>query len=99
MEFIRERPWWNGNAHLPADLQEWCPFVVGGMFIARTDFLRTHDFPDRGMAKAMDDVALGELILQQGGLQLGLPQDVLDLIRISDGDRRGENFDLPPACR
>lgn len=92
MDFIRARPWWRTNAYQPHDLREWAPFVVGGLFLARTAFLRTHNFPDEGMIKAMDDVALGELIHQVGGRIVGLPPDVLHMMRISDGHRRGENF-------
>ena len=94
-EFIRSRPWWRTDAYLPADLREWAPFVVGGLFLARTNYLRLHDFPDRGMTKAMDDVALGELVMQKGGRLIGLPPEVQAMVRISDGHRRGENFDLP----
>lgn len=52
MTYIGERPWWKSNGHLPADLWEWCPFAVGGLFVARTNYLRIHDYPDRGMTKA-----------------------------------------------
>ena len=36
-------------------------FPLGGLVIARTDYLRRHGYPDRGMAKGLDDVLLGEL--------------------------------------
>lgn len=94
MNFIRARPWWNTDVHQPEDLREWVPFVVGGLFLGRTDFLRQHDFPDAGMTKAMDDVALGELMHQVGGRLVGLPGDILSMMKISDGDRRGENYEL-----
>lgn len=94
MNFMRARPWWRTDSHQPQDLREWVPFVVGGLFLARTAFLREHNFPDQGMTKAMDDVALGELMHQVGGRMVGLPPDVLHMMRISDGHRRGENFVL-----
>lgn len=94
MEFVRARPWWRTDAHQPQELREWVPFVVGGLFLARTAFLREHDFPDGKMVKAMDDVALGELMHQAGGRMVGLPGDILHMMRISDGHRRGENFNL-----
>ncbi|QOV87943.1 tetratricopeptide repeat protein [Humisphaera borealis] len=97
MTYIGERPWWKSNGHLPADLWEWCPFAVGGLFVARTNYLRIHDYPDRGMTKALDDVVLGELLLQRGGRLVDLPPSLLSIARISDGHRRGENFDLPPS--
>lgn len=99
MSFVRARPWWRSEAHLPPDLLEWVPFVLGGLFIARTRYLLQHDFPDRGMVKAMDDVALGELVLQQGGRLVPAPPEILATARIGDGERRGENFDLLPEAR
>ncbi|MDB5295369.1 MAG: hypothetical protein JWO31_1352 [Phycisphaerales bacterium] len=93
--FVRGRPWWRTDEHLPPDLREWVPFALGGLFVARTAYLRQHDFPDRGMTKAMDDVALGDLVLQQTGRLVPLPADVLAMCRIDDGHRRGVDFDLP----
>jgi hypothetical protein len=92
IDFIHARPWWRTDAYQPPDLREWVPFVVGGLFLARTAFLRKYNFPDEGMVKAMDDVALGELMHQVGGRMVGLPGDILHMMRISDGQRRGENY-------
>ena len=64
------------------------------MFLARTEFLRRFDFPDRGMIKAMDDVALGELALQVGGRTVYFNGELLARTKISDGHRRGTNFEL-----
>jgi hypothetical protein len=94
MAFIRARPWWRGDRNYPAHLRQWCPFVPGGLFIARADFLRIHDFPDRGMIKGVDDVALGELVLQVGGRSVSLSAELLSLAKINDGHRRGTNFEL-----
>jgi Flp pilus assembly protein TadD len=90
MKFIRARPWWRGNAHHTGDFRDWVPFVRGGLFLARCDFLRLHNFPDRRMIQAMDDVALGELIHQVGGRLLRLSPTILSHARIGDGF----NFDL-----
>ena len=91
------RPWWRGDAAYPADLREWVPFVPGGLFLARTAFLRRHDFPDRGMTKALDDVLLGELVQQVGGRLAHLPPELQAVARVSDGQRRGEHFLLNPG--
>jgi hypothetical protein len=92
MDLVRGRPWWRGNEHHPDELRESCPFVIGGLFIARTAFLRRHDYPDRGMVKALDDVLLGELVQQVGGRMIAMPPALLQTARIGDGDRRGENY-------
>jgi GT2 family glycosyltransferase len=93
MEFIRARPWWRDNQFQSEMLQYWIPFAPGGVFLARTDFLRRHDFPDRKMIKAMDDVALGEMIQQVGGRLVPLPADLLAMAN-TDGIRRGEAMTL-----
>jgi tetratricopeptide (TPR) repeat protein len=95
--FAAARPWWRTAAGYPPTLREWVPFVPGGLFLARAAFLREHDFPDRGMTKALDDVALGELVQQVGGRLAYLPPDLQAVARVSDGRRRGENFLLTPG--
>ena len=92
LELVRARPWWRGSEHYPPDLKEWIPFVLGGLFVARTDFLRQHDFPDPKMVKALDDVLLGELVQQVGGRLVAVPAELLEMARINDGERRGENY-------
>jgi tetratricopeptide (TPR) repeat protein len=92
VELAKSRSWFRGFADQPQDLLEWLPFVVGGMFVARTEFLRRHNFPDRRMVKALDDVLLGELLQQVGGRLVAMPPTLLSLIRINEGQRRGENF-------
>ena len=64
-----------------------------GFFLARTEFLRKHGFPDRGMIKAMDDVALGEMIQQVGGRLVPFTSDLLKIAK-TDGKRRGEGMTL-----
>ena len=71
--------------------------MPGGLFLARTAFLRRHDFPDRGMTKALDDVLLGELVQQVGGRVAYLPAELQSVARVSDGHRRGEGFLLVPG--
>ena len=93
--FIAKRPWFRSAVHQPAPLRRWLPFPLGGLFLARTAFLRRHDFPDAGMTKAMDDVALGELLQQVGGRLVPFSAEILAMLRINDGVRRGEAFLLP----
>lgn len=86
-EFLEKRPWWLGKN---TDEQNRVWFATGGLFLAKTAFLRKHDFPDRSMVKKQDDLLLGDLISQQGGKLIGLPKEFMELIKISDGQRRGE---------
>lgn len=90
--FLRQRPWYRGDdAYLdPGDHQQRTWFATGGLFVARTEFLRQHDFPDRGMVKKQDDVLLGDLISQQHGKLIGFSNEFMECVAISDGDRRGE---------
>jgi hypothetical protein len=85
--FLRARPWYTS----PALEREPVTFPTGGLFLARVDWLRKHQFPDRAMIKREDDILLGDLICQQGGVlrDFASDRDLMDRIRISDGPRRG----------
>jgi hypothetical protein len=87
LNFLRLRPWYK-SIKLETE-QIW--FATGGLFLARLEFLRKYNFPDRVMAKNMDDVLLGELCQQRGGrlVDFGGNREIMDRIRISDGHRRG----------
>ncbi len=89
--FLRQRPWYLGeNAYLKIpDHQQRTWFATGGFFLARTEFLRKHDFPDRGMLKRHDDILLGDLISQHNGRLIPFDEKIMEVVRISDGDRRG----------
>lgn len=93
--FLRQRPWYRAeNAYLdPSDHQRRTWFATGGLFVARAEFLRQHDFPDRGMVKKADDVLLGDLVSQQHGKLIAFSRDMMDCIHISDGQRRGGGED------
>jgi hypothetical protein len=90
LKVASSRPWWQGDAHYPWHRRKSVPFALGGCFIARTEFLRTHNFPDRGMIKHLDDVLLGELILQVGGKLVGFSDELSEAVKVNDGERRGE---------
>jgi len=85
--FLRTRPWYRS----PEFERDPIWFPTGGLFLARVEWLKKHHFPDRAMIKKQDDVLLGELICQQGGVlcDFGKDRGVMDRIVISDGDRRG----------
>jgi len=89
--FLRRRPWYVS----PERESERIWFATGGLFLARREFLQTHDFPDRAMIKRADDVLLGELCQQQQAVlaDFGGRREIMDRIRISDGNRRGEGED------
>lgn len=87
LAFLRKRPWYVSKEREAIPI--W--FATGGFFLARTAFLRNHSFPDRAMIKRADDVLLGELCQQQNGVlrDFGQNRDIMDRIKISDGERRG----------
>jgi hypothetical protein len=90
-QFVRQRPWWKGDEAYPND--DWRKrvwFATGGLWLARTAFLRQHEFPDRAMVKKQDDLLLGDLIGQQCGKLFDFGHhEIMKHIRISDGNRRG----------
>ena len=87
--FVRQRPWWQGDKHISAGREDKVLFPVGGLFLARTTFLRQHNFPDRGMVKRVDDVLLGDLVDQVKGKMLTFSHGFGGLISVNDGERRG----------
>lgn len=86
-DFLRKRAWYVSEEK--EGERVW--FATGGLFAARAAWLRHHDFPDRAMVKKQDDILLGDLIQQQDGVlkDFGKDREVMDRIRISDGQRRG----------
>lgn len=88
--FSRRRPWFQDDDHwLEPDHAHRVWFATGGLWLARTGFLRLHDFPDRGMVKKMDDLLLGDLISQQHGRLLNFPEQIMRCIKISDAGPHG----------
>jgi predicted O-methyltransferase YrrM len=88
--FRNARPWWRGEQHFLAPdhaTRTWFP--TGGLFLARTAYLREHDFPDRLMVKRMDDILLGDMISQTHGKLVTFSHELLQSMIISDGNRRG----------
>jgi hypothetical protein len=89
-QFCRRRPWFVGDDHwLERDHAERSWFATGGLWLARTSFLRQHDYPDRDMVKKMDDLLLGDLISQQHGRLLSFSEDIMKCVRISDAGTHG----------
>jgi len=87
LSFLRSRSWY----HSPEREQSPIWFATGGLFLANVAFLRKHDFPDDAMVKRADDVLLGELCQQQQArlVDFGCNREIMDRIRVSDGNRRG----------
>ena len=89
-EFLKQRPWYIGSG--PGDAatdDQQISYATGGLFLARTAFLREHEFPDRRMIKKLDDVLLGDLIIQHNGRRIAFSDDLMQFLRINDGERRG----------
>lgn len=88
--FLATRPWWLGADHyLESCHHERVWFPTGGFWLARADFLRAHNYPDRQMIKKQDDLLLGDLISQHNGRLVSFPREIMDCVKISDGRRRG----------
>jgi hypothetical protein len=89
-EFCSLRPWYVGEDHwLEPDHANHVWFATGGLWLARTSFLRSHDFPDRCMVKKMDDLLLGDLISQQHGRLVHFSSAIMDCVTISDAGPHG----------
>jgi hypothetical protein len=89
-EFCRKRPWFIGDDHwLEPDHADRVWFATGGLWLARTSFLRQHGYPDRCMVKRMDDLLLGDLISQQHGRLIHFSNEIMSCIRISDAGSHG----------
>jgi hypothetical protein len=90
-DFLGQRPWFRGwdvfEKNENPKLRDSSVFAHGAFWIARTEFLRKHDFPDQDMVKKADDMLLGELCAQQGGRlrHCGLGE----WIGLNKGPRRG----------
>jgi hypothetical protein len=90
IKFREARPWWRGNAFfLEAAHANVTWFPTGGLFLARTAYMREHDFPDRLMIKKLDDILLGDMVSQTHGKLINFSSEIMDRIKISDGERRG----------
>jgi len=87
-KLARQRPWWRGDLYIPDEQRHLIRLCVGGLYLARTDFLRRHDYPDRDMRIEFGDVLLADLVYQVGGRMVEMPDELLAHFVISDGDRR-----------
>jgi hypothetical protein len=92
--FLEKRPWYvSATSFLEEPHKDIVWFATGGLFIGRTDFFRTFNFPDKLMVKRSDDLLLGDLISQHGGRLISFSSSIMNIIKISDGDRRGGGED------
>jgi tetratricopeptide (TPR) repeat protein len=91
-KLVDPKPWWRGvDVGHPA-YRSHVFFATGGMVLARVEFLRQHNFPDRSMIIWRDDAMLGDLTNQQGGKLLRYDSSILQRVRINDAKRRGEDI-------
>lgn len=90
-EFLSKRPWfksWKNFKVEDKNVLENAVFPHGAFWIAKTDFLRSNNFPDRQMIKKADDMLLGEMVFQQGAKMHNL--DMWGTwIEVNKGPRRG----------
>ncbi len=85
---VERRPWWRGMQYVPESQRKQIEFCTGGFLLARTAFLRQHNYPDVGMVIQYDDAMLADLVYQVGGKLRALPDSVLSRVVINDGQRR-----------
>lgn len=94
-KFRTSRPWWRGDSYfLEPEHATRTWFPTGGLFLARTAYLREHDFPDKLMVKKMDDILLGDMVSQTRGKLINFSHEFMRTVKISDGDRRGSGEQL-----
>jgi hypothetical protein len=86
-EALWQRPWYQEENDLAQ--KPLVTFPTGGLYLARTAFLRQHNFPDRGLVKRHEDALLGDLIALVGGILIPFSEQVWRYIAINDGERRG----------
>ena len=81
-EWYRSRPWYRG---IP--FEKYFTFATGGWWTIRTEILLQNDWPDSEIRHNGGDIALGELLHQQG-LRIG---DIRSkgLVQVNDAERRG----------
>lgn len=95
---VENRPWWTGMGTRTEQQTRQVHFATGGLFIARTDFFRENNFPDRNMVKLYDDILLGDLIQEKKGVLKDF-KSVMGYCKISDGKRRGTGEDHSLALK
>lgn len=86
-ELCKQRPWWKDGF----DKEDKVYFPVGGLQLIRADFMRQHNFPDRGMVRNYGDMFLGDLMVQQNGVLKVFDKSVNSKVVIDAGKRRGSS--------
>lgn len=66
-KFLESKKWYKGIFPHPNDKAR-CDFPVGGLWIAKTSYIIKHNYPDRTMIKKCDDMLLGDMLHQTGGI-------------------------------
>jgi hypothetical protein len=101
IRFLKQRPWYTGRP-----LQNVSVFPQGSVWMARTDYLLAHNYPDRAMIKKLDDVLLGDMLWQTDGRFAEFPDALKALAPRAATARRGTGEDddgwkmlddIPPA--
>lgn len=95
IDFLKMRPWFKSwsvideAAAKDKNLKTNSIFPTGGLWMGRTEYLRKHDYPDRDMVKKSDDMFLGELITQTGGVLKAMDGMWGTVFAINASPRRG----------
>jgi hypothetical protein len=95
LEFLKTRSWYS-NKIREGD-PTTCHFPVGGVWVAKCEYLRKHNYPDRNMihthySRWTGDMIVGDLLYQTGGSSATLiGWD--SIFKVNKADRRGNGED------
>jgi hypothetical protein len=91
LEFLKTRSWYSNKIRERDPTT--CYFPVGGLWVAKCEYLRTHNYPDRDMihthySQWTGDMVVGDLLYQTGGTcKTLIGWD--SIFKVNKADRRG----------
>lgn len=80
------RKWWRWRK---PEREAHIAFPGGCFHLIKTEFIRTNDYPDSSMLIDYDDILLGDLILQVGGIYTSFPTSIRELVIVDLNPSRG----------
>jgi hypothetical protein len=85
--YAARRKWWQSKK---PRMDDHIPFPGGGFHLMKTEFIRQHDYPDCRMLIDFDDILLGDLIVQVGGMYMCFPPHLGEHVIVDLNPSRGE---------
>jgi hypothetical protein len=86
-QFVRRKHWWRDRTPHGVEVH----FPAGQCFLARREFVLSHDYPDCGMRIDWDDVLLGDLVAQMEGRQVAFSDELTKRIIVDEIASRGQH--------